>query len=232
MSVPRGDFDPRSLSREELAGRIQFTQVKPQTPRDAIIQHVERCAEYKFDAAMIQMCWVPLAKEILAGTGVEVATAIGLPMGGESLHAKIGLMRECFALGADTVDYEPNMGFIVSGMYDEWAEEGAALVRAADGREVKAMIEFGFLDTEELRKKAASLLDEAGVHWIKQSSGWGEGGIPATAEDIALLKSVVTNARVKASGRVNSYERAMEMFEAGAEMIGSSTGDNIIDSMP
>jgi deoxyribose-phosphate aldolase len=232
MSVPRGDFDPRSLSREELAGRIQFTQVKPQTTRDAIIKHVERCAEYKFDAAMIQMCWVPLAKEILAGTGVEVATAIGLPMGGESLHAKIGLMRECFALGADTVDYEPNMGFIVSGMYDEWAEEGAALVRAADGREVKAMIEFGFLETEELRKKAASLLDEAGVHWVKQSSGWGEGGIPATAEDIALLKSVVTNARVKASGRVNSYERAMEMFEAGAEMIGSSTGDKIIDSMP
>lgn len=231
MGVPRGEFVPRELTKEELAGRIQFTQVKPQTTKEDIIKHVEKCALYKFDAAMIQMCWVPLAKEILAGTDVDVATAIGLPMGGESLHAKIGLMRECFALGADTVDYEPNMGFIVSGMYDEWAEEGAALVRAADGREVKAMIEFGFLETEELRKKAASLLDQAGVHWLKQSSGWGEGGIPATPEDIKLLKSVATKSRVKASGRVNSYEKAMIMFEAGAEMIGSSTGDKIVDTM-
>jgi deoxyribose-phosphate aldolase len=231
MAVPRGEFDPRSLSKTEMAGRIQYTQVKPQTTRDDIIKHIETCGEYKFDAAMVQMCWVPLAKDILAGTGVEVATAIGLPMGGESLHAKIALMRECFALGADTVDYEPNMGYFCSGMFDEWAEEGAALVRAADGREIKAMIEFGFLPTEEDRRKAASLLDQAGVHWLKQSSGWGEGGIPATVEDIALLADVVTTSRVKASGKVNSYEKAVAMFEAGAEMIGSSTGKKIIDDM-
>lgn len=227
-------FDARQLSKAELAKLIQYTNVRPQSTRDEIAAHVETCGEYGFDATMVQMCWVPLAKEILRGTDTMVATCIGLPMGGESLHGKIALIRECIALGADTIDYEPNMGYYRSGMYDEFREEGAALVRAADGLEVKAMLEFGFLYSEEEKRHAVQLLTEANVHWIKNSSGWGEGGIPATAEDMALIRSVTegTNSRVKASGKVNSYERAIELLNAGAELIGSSTGNVIIDQFP
>lgn len=226
--------DARQLSKADLAKLIQFTNVRPQSSRDDIAAHVERCGEYDVDATMVQMCWVPMAKEILRGTTVQVATCIGLPMGGESLSAKIALIRECLALGADTVDYEPNMGFYRSGMFDEFREEGAALVRAAEGREVKAMLEFGFLHNEAEKRHAVQLLTEADVHWIKNSSGWGEGGIAATAEDMALIRSVTegTNSRVKASGQVNSYERAIEMLNAGAELIGSSTGDKILDGYP
>ncbi len=227
-------FDARQLSRSELAKLIQYTNVRPQSTRDEIAAHVETCGEYGFDATMVQMCWVPMAKEILRGTDTMVATCIGLPMGGESLHGKIALIRECIALGADTIDYEPNMGYYRSGMYDEFREEGAALVRAADGLEVKAMLEFGFLYSEEEKRHAVQLLTEGNVHWIKNSSGWGEGGIPATPEDMSLIRSVTegTNSRVKASGKVNSYERAVELLNAGAELIGSSTGNVIIDEYP
>lgn len=226
--------DARQLSKAELAKLIQYTNVRPQSTRDQIAAHVETCGRYGFDATMVQMCWVPMAKEILRGTGVQVATCIGLPMGGESLHAKIALVRECLALGADTVDYEPNMGLYRSGMYDEFREEGAALVRAAEGRDIKAMLEFGFLYSEEEKRHAVQLLTEAEVHWIKNSSGWGEGGIAATPEDMALIRSITqgTKSRVKASGKVNSYERAIELLNAGAELIGSSTGNKIIDEYP
>jgi deoxyribose-phosphate aldolase len=133
------------------------------------------------------------------------------------------------ALGADEIDYEPNMGFFLSGMYDEFRQEAADIARAAEGRPVKAMLEFGFLKTVEEKRHAVQLIDEGGVHWIKQSSGWGAGGIAATAEDIRLLRETVKKAKVKASGKVNSYERAIEMFEAGAEMIGTSTGTHILE---
>lgn len=230
MTTTTTSINWRALSNEELAGYIQYTNVRPEATRDDIIKHLETCARYKFNAAMVQMCWVPLAKDVLRGTGVKVATCIGLPMGGESLHAKIMLIRECCALGADEVDYEPNMGLYLSGLYDEFREEAAAIVRAGDGRPIKCMLEFGFLKTEEDKRRAARLIDEGGVHWIKQSSGWGAGGIPATAEDVRLLRETVSpRCKVKASGKVNSYERAIEMFEAGAEMIGTSTAPHIID---
>jgi deoxyribose-phosphate aldolase len=126
------------------------------------------------------------------------------------------------------------MGFFRSGMYDEFREEGAALVRAGDGREIKAMLEFGFLYSEEEKRHAVQLLADAEVHWIKNSSGWGEGGIAATPEDLTLIRSITegTKSRVKASGKVNSYERAVELLNAGAELIGSSTGNRIIDGYP
>jgi deoxyribose-phosphate aldolase len=224
------NLNARAMSNEELASFIQFTLVKPEATKQDIIAHLETCARYKFDAAMIQMCWVPLARDFLRGSGVKVATCIGLPMGGESLHAKVALIRECLALGADEVDYEPNMGFFLSGMYDEFREEAAELVKAAMGKPIKAMLEFGFLKSKEERRHAARLLDEGRVSWIKQSSGWGAGGIPATPEDVRLLRETVSErCKVKASGKVNSYEKALALFDAGAEMIGTSSAPHIID---
>jgi deoxyribose-phosphate aldolase len=211
------------LTRAQLAKRIQYTLVAPDATRDAIVQHLERCAAYGVDAAMVGPCWVPLAREVLGGTGVKVATAIAFPMGNESVWSKVMQIRDVLALGADEIDFMPNIGFLLSDMVDACRDEMVQIVRAADGHVVKAMLEFGLLKTVEQKRLAARLADEAGVHWVKQSSGWGKGGIAATTEDVRLLRETVTRARVKASGQVNSPERAQEMFEAGAELLGTST---------
>ncbi len=225
-STPFGD-----LTRAQLAKRVQYTLVAPDATRDDIVRHLERCVAYGVDAAMIAPCWVRLGKETLRGTGVKVATAISFPMGNDSIWSKVMQIREVLALGADEVDFQPNIGFLLSGMTEEFRDEMVQIVRAADRRVVKAMLEFGLLPTTELRRRAALLADEAGVHWVKQSSGWGKGGIPATAEDVRLLRETVRHARVKASGQINSSERAIEMFEAGAEMIGTSTAHHILGDL-
>lgn len=216
------------LTRAQMAKRIQYTLVAPDATRADILRHLERCVAYGVDAAMIAPCWVPLARETLRGTGVKVATAISFPMGNDSVWSKVMQIREALALGADEIDFQPNMGFLLGGMEDACRDEMAQIVRAADGHTVKAMLEFGLLSTLEQKRLAGQLADEAGVHWVKQSSGWGKGGIPATIEDVRLLRETVRRARVKASGRVNSPERAIEMFEAGAEMIGTSTAHDIL----
>ncbi|MBK8049882.1 MAG: deoxyribose-phosphate aldolase [Anaerolineales bacterium] len=227
-------IDARHLSKAQLAKMIQFTNVRPYATRDDIVAHLQVCAEYGFDGAMIANCWVPLAREVLRGTGVKVATCIGLGFGQESLHGKLALMRECLALGADEIDYEPNMALYLSGMYDAFREEGRALVEAAAGRPIKAMLEFGYLKTEADKRHAVQLLCEGEVPWIKNSSGWGEGGIAATVEDIQLLREVTTGtkSRVKASGKVNSYEKTVTLINAGAEMLGTSTGKPVMDGYP
>lgn len=224
----------RSLPKAALAKMIQFTNVRPYAVRDEIVAHLHTCAEYGFDGAMIANCWVPLARQVLAGTGVKVATCIGLGFGQESRHGKIALLRECLALGADEVDYEPNMALFLSGMYDAFRTEGSTLVEAADGHPVKAMLEFGYLKRESDKRLAVQLLCEAGVPWIKNSSGWGEGGIAATVEDIRLLHTVTagTGSRVKASGKVDSYAKAISLIDAGAAMLGTSTGKLLMDGYP
>lgn len=225
--------EAKPLTRSELASYLQYTLVKPNATRQDILDHLKTCAEYQFNAAMIPMCWVPLARDVLDGTPVRVATTIGLGMGHESLHAKIGLIRECLALGADEIDYQPNMGFFLSGMTDEFQAEGAALVAAAAGRPIKAMLELGYIQDEAQQRLAARLLDEAGVPWVKNSSGVGPGSAPATPENIRLLRETVSNrCRVKASGQIRTYEQTLALIEAGAELIGASAAPQIVDHAP
>jgi len=55
---------------------LQSTLVRPDCTRAQLIEHIEACAQYQFNAAMIPMAYVPLARDILRGTGVKVATTI------------------------------------------------------------------------------------------------------------------------------------------------------------
>ena len=89
------------------------------------------------------------------------------------------------------------------------------------------MLEFGML-TEDEKVKAAELAIEAGITYLKNSSGWGRGG-KATVEDIKLLKKVA-NGRVlvKASGGIRTKEDAIKLLEAGACMLGTSAGVAIV----
>lgn len=220
-----------TLTRQELAKYIQFTNVRPEATYRDIQAHLEATLEHGFEAAMIAMCWVPLARQALQGSGIKVATCIGLGTGHESVHAKIAQIRECRALGADEVDYAPNMGFLLSGMFDEFQEEAAQVVRAAQGMPVKAMLELGYVADLELRKRAVRLLDEAGVPWIKNSSGWGPGSEAASPENIRMLRETVVHARVKASGKINTYEKAVALLDAGAELLGTSSAIAILDHL-
>jgi deoxyribose-phosphate aldolase len=223
-------IDIRNLDNKELAKYIQFTVTNPNITRKDIIQHAELSAHYGFNAAMVPMCWVPLTKDVLKGAGVNVATFFGFGMGYESLFGKIALMRECVALGADEVDYEPNMSWFLSEMYDEFRKEAILLKDAAQGIPIKPMLEFGMLKTIAEKIKIAHLINEAELPWIKNSSGGGPFGIPATPEDIKLLYDTVRgDCKVKASGKINSFEKMVALFDAGAALVGTSSGIDIIN---
>ena len=223
-------MDIRNLNNADLAKLIQFTQTSPNVTRAEMVGHAERCLRYGFDAAMVPMCWVPLVKQVLRGSPVKVATFFGFGMGYESQFAKVAMMRECIALGADEVDYEPNMSWFMSGMYDEFRQEAMVLKDAAQGMPIKPMLEFGMLATEAEKVRIATLIDEAGLPWIKNSSGGGPFGIAATPEDIAILfRTVGPGCKVKASGKVNSFEKMVSLFDAGAVLVGTSSAIQILE---
>jgi deoxyribose-phosphate aldolase len=221
------DFnDPKAVAKA-----IQYTNVNPDLTRAGLLAHLGQCVEYGFDAAMIGPCWVPLAVQELKGTGVRVASTLNFPMANDTLGMKLAALRELAKAGADEFDFPPNPGYLLGGMEAEYAEEIRLIVAAAhgEGMAVKVMLEFGYLNQEQ-KVLACQLSNEAGVDWVKQSSGWGKGGYAATVEDVALLANHSTApCRVKVSGKVNSLERMRTMFEAGAELVGTSSGPAIVD---
>ena len=120
---------------------------------------------------MIAPCWVPLAKQILSGTSVKIATFIDFGMGNLNESGKAKLIQDLREQGADEIDYAPNMGYFLSKMYDEFYDEAKELVRAAEKMPLKAMLQLGMIDEIDEKKRAIRLLEDAGVAWIKNSSG-------------------------------------------------------------
>lgn len=214
-------------SPTDVAGRIQHTEVGPTATQSRIEELCEECLEHGFDGAMVQACWVPLAVDRLAGSDVSVCSAVGFPMGGDRPVSKAAAIRDALAAGATQVDVMPNIGFIKSGRWADIRREMELLVDASGEATIKAMLELGALNDEE----AARLVDtavEAGFDYVKNSSGWGEGG-KATVERVRFLRErAPEEVGVKASGGIKTAEEAHDLLDAGADLLGASSGVSIV----
>lgn len=208
---------------KSLAQYIQQTLVRPDASREEIAHFCDVCRTYAFQGAMVSPLWLSEATARLAGTGILVCTALGYPMGSMSSLAKAFEVRDVIARGAQQIDFMPAIGYLKSGMFDAYRRDIQAVVDAAEDIPIKVMLEFGLL-TEEEKRIAAELAIEAGVQYLKNSSGWGQGG-QATVEDIRLLAAVAAGrAQIKASGGIRTQEQAWALLEAGASLLGTSGG--------
>ncbi len=214
-------------SPAEVAATIQHTEVSPTADRARIEELCEECVEHGFDGAMVLPCWVPLACERLAGTDVTVCSAAGFPMGGDGRIAKAAAVRDAVAAGAAEVDVMPNIGFLKSGMDDRLREEMELVVEASGDAVCKAMLELGALSDDEA-ERIVDLAVGAGFDYVKTSSGWGEGG-EATVERVRFLRERAPgDVGVKASGGIRTAEGAAELLDAGADLLGASSGVEIV----
>lgn len=216
-----------TLSPAELAPHIQHTKIEPGVTRDDMIAHAREAVEHGFNAAMIPASWVREVAAELAGTGVEVATALDFPTVGVMTSAgKAAEAEEIARLGATQLDIGVQLGWLKSGMYDAFRDDIAGVVKAS-GIPVKVMLELPLLTAEE-RETAVELAMDAGAAFLKNASS---GQIETASPD--NIRYLVARARdgvkVKASGSIKTYRQALELIDAGAVLLGTSAGTSIID---
>ena len=119
-----------------------------------------------------------------------------------------------------------NIGALKGGDHELVHEDIKAVVRAAQGRPVKVILETTMLERDE-KIVGCTLSKAAGAAFVKTSTGFGGGG--ATAEDVTLMRAVVgPDIGVKASGGVRSVEDAHAMIAAGANRLGASASVAIV----
>lgn len=212
---------------ERLAMRLQHTNVRPDATREDIERLLSECIEHRFGGAMINPIWLPLAVEAL-GTNqdVSVCTAIDFPMGGGTTGSVARAAGEAREAGAEQLDVMTKVGWLKSGMAREYREHLSVVVEAFGDGPVKAMLEAAFLTREELAL-AVDLCADAGVAYVKNSSGYGGG--QATPDLVAELERLAAGrVLVKASGGIRTYEQAVALIEAGAHLLGSSASVAIV----
>ena len=222
-------IDSENLTPAQIASYIQHTKIEVGATREEMIAHVEDAIKYGFSAAMVPGSWVPLTASILQGTGIEVASALDFPTVGVMTSAgKAAEAAELARLGATQIDIGVQIGWLKSGMFDEFREDIAGVVRAS-GVPIKVMLELPLL-TEAEKELAVQLSMEAGVAYLKNaSSGQIETANPASIK--YLVERAKNGVLVKASGSIKHLAQARELIAAGASLLGTSAGIEIISGL-
>jgi len=212
----------------ELAAFIDHTLLKPEASRTDILRLCQEAAEHQFKSVCVNPLWVETAKLALRGTGVLVCTVIGFPLGANNTDVKVFEARGALMDGADEVDMVINIAAARALEKETLINDISAVAEVVHGEDslLKVIIETSLLSDAE-KVLACQAAVEAGADFVKTSTGFNGGG--ATAQDVALMRQTVGPALgVKASGGVRTLETALQMIEAGATRIGTSSGIAIV----
>ena len=222
--------DTESDIPKELARYIDHTVLKPDATVDVIDTIVAEAREHGFRSVCVNPCWVRRVADGLRGSPVLTCSVVGFPLGASLPEIKGMEARRAIRDGAKEIDMVINVGRLKAGD-DEfvWKDILAVTEACRDGSAVSKVIIETALLTDEEKVRACELSRRARANFVKTSTGFASAG--ATAEDVALMASVVRDAgmEVKASGGIRNYDDAQRMIAAGATRLGASASIAIVE---
>jgi deoxyribose-phosphate aldolase len=223
----------QQISDKELAYCIDHTLVSATATREQVKQLCQEAKDYGFHTVSVNGRWVALAAEMLAGSKVAVGGVVGLPLGADTTKIKVAQAKEVIFAGADEIDMVADIAAIIEGDSSYLLNQLQAVLKVCRSMRpivlLKVIIESAAL-TREQKIFACQIAEQAGVDFIKTSTGLHPAG-GATVEDIKLMKETAPNCKIKAAGGIRTAKRALEMLQAGAERIGTSSGVQIIKQL-
>ncbi|MBG0762087.1 deoxyribose-phosphate aldolase [Acholeplasma laidlawii] len=205
---------------------IDHTKLGPIVTLSDIDTLIDEAIENQFKSVCVSPIWVAHAKSRLEGTGVLVCTVVGFPFGTHLPKVKAFETKEAIKQGADEIDMVVDVDAVRSKDRSRVSKDIKAVVKAAQGRTVKVIIETAYLDKKQITF-VSKIAVKAGATFVKTSTGYASRG--ASVEDIVMIKKAVgDDALIKASGGIRSKEDALLMIEKGANRLGTSSGVKLI----
>lgn len=214
----------------EVARHIQHTNIRSDTTQTDIERLLAESVAHGFHAVVVSPIWLPLAVKSLDGTSVRVCTALDVPLGGETTATVVRAAGEARRAGAQEIDVMAKVGWLRSEMDIAYRMHLAAVVGAADGAPVKAVLETSLLTKGEVAL-AVELCADAGITYLENASGLNGGeATPGIVSD--LVKLARGRMKVKASEGIRTLDGAMALLAAGADLLGTTAGVEILSQQP
>lgn len=212
----------------EFAAALDSTNLRLDATEADIETLCREAHTHHFACVMIYPTSVPLAARLLAGSTARIGTVIGFPSGRFSTRAKAAEIDAMAGAGAHEVDIVMNYAALRAGRERDVATELGELTQRAHGHGqlVKVITENCYLTETEILN-ALKLCEEAGVDFIKTSTGFGSAG--AKLDHIRLWAQHRRGSmKIKAAGGIKTLADALALIEAGAARIGTSNATALL----
>ena len=214
---------------------IDLTTLSCCDSEESVEAMARRAAEFEMDYPHLQnvasICVYPPFVETVGlnidGTPLRITSvAGGFPSSQTFLEVKMLEVAMAIENGADEVDVVVNVGKILTGAYDEAANEIEVLREESDGATLKVILETGALKSPEMIYNASFLAMAAGADFIKTSTG--KIDVSATPEAAVVMCKAIkeyhekTGRKVgfKAAGGVRTADDAALYYTIVKEILG------------
>lgn len=213
----------------ELNQYIEHTLLKQDAKKEDFIKLFDEAKENKFLGVCINPNYVKTAKDYLKDSRVKVVTVVGFPLGASTTSSKIFETKEAVQNGADEIDMVINVTALKDNNFNFIINEISEIKKACGDKNLKVIIETDLLTKEEIRK-ACECCIKGGANFVKTSTGFVKNGVGAKVEDVKLIYDTVSpfGLKVKASGGIKDKQKAVDMVNAGASRLGTSSGVAIV----
>ena len=201
---------------------IDHTLLKQDATKDKINKLIDEAKEYDFKSICINPTWITYCKEQLKNTDVLICTVIGFPLGANTIESKVFEAKDAILKGADEVDMVINIGKLIDNDYEYLVKEISSIKEAVGNKVLKVIIETCLLTDEQIITACKAVM-QAKADFVKTSTGFSTAG--ANVRVVKLMKDTVQdNCLIKAAGGVKTPQDLVEMIDAGANRIGTSSG--------
>lgn len=223
----------------DLAKMIDHSLLHPTMTDDEIRKGCELSRKYNVATACVKPYAVPLAKDILAGSGVGVCPVIGFPHGNSTTAIKVREAEEAARAGGSEIDMVVNIGKVLGG---DWAYVSTEIKAVNDAvlaanAILKVIFENDYLQDQHI-VKLCEICSGAGVAFVKTSSGYGfvkqDNGMysyqGATAAHLKLMRQhCAPSVQIKAAGGVRTLDDLLMVRSLGVTRVGATATQAILE---
>ncbi len=210
-----------------IAKTIDHTNINKDATEEDIKKLCSEAKEYGFHGVCVNPEWISLCAQELEGSEVKVVVLIDPPMGLSSHEERMRASERAKEDGADELDVVMNIVDLKYERYEKVLEDLKEICALCD---TKVIIGSGFLTDDEI-KKASEITKEAGAICVKTATfkdPLEEREVEEKGHHLRIMKEAAPGLLIKASGNIRNYTQARYMVDAGADIIGTSSGIQIV----
>jgi deoxyribose-phosphate aldolase len=213
---------------KELAKLINYTNLNNIISEDEMKEFLKKAKELNFKSVIVSPTYVSLAKEMLADTEVEVGSVIGFPLGFEDTETKLAEASSLLEKGVDSLEVVVNLSHLKDRKYKLIGNEIEQLKEIMGDKILKVNVEVKALDDAE-KSAIAQVIEKAGADYIKNATGFvSPCHIYEIVNDISIFLKYAPTIKIEIYGGVDSYKIANQILTAGADLVSSNYGYEIV----
>jgi len=215
------------MKKENIAKIIDHTNINPKATANDIKKTCQEAKNYGFRGVCVNPQWVKLAKKELKNTGIKVICLVDPPIGDSPHQKRMKICQKAKKDGADELDVVVSIPDVKHERWNKILKDLKAICKILP---TKAIIGSGYLTDQEILK-VSEIAKKAGAICVKtatEKDPLEHRELEEKARHLQLMKKGAPGLLIKAAGKVRTLADLEKMVQAGADIIGTSFGVDII----